>query len=221
MKLKVYNKAGKEIEEIVVSESVFGLKRNDDLIHQVFVAITANQRQTLAHTKTRGERAGSGIKPWKQKGTGRARVGSVRTPIWRKGGIVFGPRNDRNYKQKVNKKMTVQAIRMVLSGKLKDREIKIVDKLELTTKKTQEMVKLMSNLKIQGKTLFSFTLKEKDLRIYSRNIAGVTKIFTEQLNVVAMLKSKYLVMSKESIKFLDQKYVQSQEQGKLNKEKNN
>ncbi len=209
MKLKVYNQKGKEVEEMVVSDKVFGLKRNDDLIHQVFVAIAANQRQNLAHTKTRGERAGSGIKPWKQKGTGRARVGSVRTPLWKKGGVVFGPRNDRNYKQKINKKMTAQAIMMVLSGKLKDQEIKVVDKLELKEKKTQEVVRLMNNLKIQGKALFSFVLKEKDLKMYTRNIAGVTNILTEQLNVVAMLKSKYMVMSKASIKFLNQKYTQN------------
>ncbi len=206
MKLKVYNQKGKEVEEMTVSESVFNLKRNDDLIHQVFVAITANQRQNLAHTKTRGERAGSGIKPWKQKGTGRARVGSVRTPVWRKGGIVFGPRNDRNYKQKINKKMTAQAVAMVLSGKLKDKEIKVVDKLEMTEKKTQATAKLIANLKIEGKILFSFNQKEKEERIYSRNIKGVTNILTEQLNVASMLRNKYLVLSKESVEFLDKKY---------------
>src|SRR3989339_2196997 len=119
MKIEVYNLAGKKIEDIEASDAVFGLPGNDELLHQVYVAISANQRQVLAHTKTRGERAGSGKKPWRQKGTGRARVGSVRTPVWKKGGVVFGPRKDRNFSQKINQKMKAQAIRMVLAEKLK------------------------------------------------------------------------------------------------------
>src|SRR4030065_2872540 len=101
---KVHNLEGKKTEELKLADSVFGLPDNDDLVHQVYVALMGNKRQVSADTKTRGERAGSGIKPWRQEGTGRARVGSVRTPVWKKGGVAFGPRNDRNFSQKVNKK---------------------------------------------------------------------------------------------------------------------
>lgn len=206
MKVKVYNLEGKEVEEMEVSDSIFGMKRNDSLIHQAYVAIISNMRQVLAHTKTRGERAGSGIKPWRQKGTGRARVGSVRTPIWRKGGIVFGPRNDRNYTKKINKKMNASAIAMVIGGKIKDNELKIVDKLEISERKTKEFAKILKNLKIEGKTLVSFSKEEKDLRIASRNMEKVTNILTDQLNVADMLNNKNILMSKDSVKFLEEKY---------------
>ncbi|HHE45889.1 MAG TPA: 50S ribosomal protein L4 [Candidatus Moranbacteria bacterium] len=206
MKLSVYNKEGKEIKKIAVADDVFGLKKNDDLVHQVFVSIMSNRRIVLAHTKTRGERAGSGIKPWKQKGTGRARVGSVRTPIWKKGSVVFGPRKNRNYKKKINKKMKAKAVATVLSGKLKDGELKVLEKLELTNKKTREMARLINNLKIKGKTLIAFEEKERDLRAYSRNVKELDNILVEQLNVADMLNHKYLLMTKDSVKFLEKKY---------------
>ena len=209
MKLKVYNKEGEVAEEIQVSDTVFGLPANDTLVHQVFVSIFSNNRQVLAHTKTRGERAGSGIKPWRQKGTGRARVGSVRTPVWRKGGVAFGPRNDRNFDKKVNKKMNSKAIATVLSGKAKDNELIIIDKLELAEKKTKEMAKILNNLKVKGKTLMVFSGAEKDLRLTSRNLAKTENILTDQLNVADMLNNKNLVMSKESVMFLEKKYAKS------------
>ena len=204
--VKVYNSKGEETEKLKLSDEVFAVPKNDSLIHQVFTAITANQREALAHTKNRGERAGSGIKPWRQKGTGRARVGSVRTPTWRKGGVAFGPRKDRNYSQKINKKMNSSAILMVLSGKLKDEEIKVIDKFELAEKKTKEMAKILNNLKIKGKTLIAFFSEEKDLRIASRNIKNTMNILTGQLNVADMLKNKNLLMSKDSIQYLEKKY---------------
>ncbi|MFA5961615.1 MAG: 50S ribosomal protein L4 [Parcubacteria group bacterium] len=207
-KIKVYNLEGKEIEEMQLSDSVFGLPKNDDLVHQIVVAMDANKRQVLADTKTRGERAGSGIKPWKQKGTGRARVGSRRTPLWKKGGVVFGPSNDRNYKQKINKKMNQKAIATVLSGKLKDQEIFVVDNLAFAEKKTKEVAGVIKNFAIKGKTLMAFSDSEKDLRIASRNLAKVENILTKQLNVLEMLRNKNLFMSKESILFLEEKYKQ-------------
>ena len=207
MKISIYNIAGKEVEKMELSETVFGLKRNDELIHQVMVAIEANNRQILAHTKTRGDRAGSGIKPWRQKGTGRARVGSVRTPVWRKGGVVFGPRNDRNFSQKVNKKMNIKAIQMVLGGKIKDKELIVLDNLTLKEKKTKTMAEILNNLKIDKKVLMAFAGPEKDLRIASRNIKNVKNILTSQLNVSEMMKNKFLLMTKESIKYLEEKYA--------------
>lgn len=206
MKVNVYNLEGKELEELEVSDAVFGVLPNDELIQQVFVSIQSNERQVLAHTKNRGERAGSGIKPWKQKGTGRARVGSVRTPTWRKGGVAFGPRSDRNFKKKINKKMNVQAIKMVLSGKMKDGQLKIVDKFEFKDKKTKVVAESLKKLKMTAGTLVAFAEGEKDLRLASRNITKVINIMTDQLNVADMLNKKYLLMSKDSVKYLEKKY---------------
>jgi len=206
MKLSVYNLEGKEIGKIEVSDSVFNIPLNPDLIHQIAVAQSGNIRQALAHTKNRGERAGSGKKPWKQKGTGRARVGSVRTPTWRRGGVAFGPRSDRNFKRKVNKKMNAKAIAMVMSGKVKDKELIVVENFELKNKKTKEMVKALNSLKIKGRTLMAYSEKEKDMRLASRNIKKVENTLTAQLNVLEMLNNKYLVMSKDSIKYLEEKY---------------
>lgn len=208
MKVKVYNLAGKEMEEMEISDAVFGMKANDELVQQVFVSIQSNQRQVLAHTKNRGERAGSGIKPWKQKGTGRARVGSVRTPTWRKGGVAFGPRNDRNFKKKINKKMNTQAIKLVLSGKFRDNELKIVDKIEFKDGKTKEVAQSLKNLGITARILMAFSVAEKEARMASRNIAKVANAMTAQLNVVDMLNNKYLLMSKDSLKYLEEKYAE-------------
>jgi large subunit ribosomal protein L4 len=133
-------------------------------------------------------------------------VGSVRTPVWRKGGVVFGPRCDKNFEKKINKKMNSRAIVMVLSGKFKDDNIKVVDDLAMADKKTKAAAELIKNLKISGKTLIAFSQKEKDLRVASRNLKGVSNILTDQLNVADMLSNKYLLMSKESVKLLEDKY---------------
>jgi len=205
-KAKVYNLKGKEVEEIKLNDSVFGLPANDDLLHQVYVALSGNKRQVLAHTKTRGERAGSGIKPWRQKGTGRARVGSVRTPVWRKGGVAFGPTSDRNFKKKINKKMNSKAITLALSGKLRDGEMTIIDKFELEEKKTKKMAEALKNLKLKGTILISFAGAEKDIRQFSRNLTAAQNILTSQLNVFDILNRKNLIFSKESVKYLEDKY---------------
>ncbi len=206
-KVKIYNLEGKIAEEMNVSDTVFGLAKNDDLVHQVAVAIYANQRQVLADTKTRGERAGSGIKPWKQKGTGRARVGSKRTPLWKKGGVVFGPSNDRNYKKKINKKMNQKAIKLVLSGKLKDEQLFVMSDFNFSEKKTKKVAEMFSNLNItNNRALLAYVKEERDKYLLSRNLKNVKSILIEQLNVSDMLENKHLVISKESLKYLEEKY---------------
>lgn len=206
MKVVLFNLEGEKSGEMTISDSVFGLPANDDLVHQVYVAEAANKRQVLSHTKNRGERAGSGVKPWRQKGTGRARVGSVRTPVWRKGGVAFGPTKDRNYKKKINKKMKEKAIKVVLSGKLASNEIILIDKLGLKEKKTKEFAKIFKNLKVKGKTLIAFSDQEKDLRIFSRNLDKADNILSSQMNVFDMLNHKNIILSQESIKYLEKKY---------------
>jgi len=205
-KVKLYNTDGKEVKEIELVDSVFGLPANDELVHQVFVSLGANQRQVLAHTKTRGERSGSGIKPWKQKGTGRARVGSSRTPTWRGGGVAFGPTNERNFKKKINKRMNAKAIATVLSAKLRDGEMIVLDKLALKEKKTKEMAQVLKNLKLKGRMLIGFATDEKDMRAYSRNIDKVNNILVEKLNVLDMLNNKNLILTQNSVKYLEEKY---------------
>jgi large subunit ribosomal protein L4 len=206
MKIAVYNKQGKEVEKIEIASYFADLKRNDELVHQVFESLRSNKRQVIAHTKTRGERAGSGIKPWKQKGTGRARVGSARTPVWKKGGVAFGPRSDRNYKKKVNKKMNTKAIGIVLSQRLREERVYLLDNFDFSEKKTKVVSQIIDVLKIKGKILMLFSKNDKDLRITSKNLKSVENSLTDQLNVADMLNTKNILMSKDSLIALSKKY---------------
>jgi len=207
IKADVRNLEGKKVDEIELDEKVFGLECNDALINQVFVTQSANLREPIAHTKTRGERSGSGRKPWKQKGTGRARVGSVRTPIWRKGGVAFGPTNERNFKGKVNKKMNRKAISMVLSGKLRDGEIAIVDRLFFNSKKTKEAAKVIEKFGFVGKVLWAFRPEEKEAMICSRNLATSHNVLADDLSVSMLLNNRYLLISKEAVLKLQQRLI--------------
>jgi len=205
IKVKVYNLEGNETEELKLDESVFGVPSNDDLVHQVYVSLSANRRQVLADTKTRGERAGSGIKPWRQKGTGRARVGSVRTPVWRKGGVIFGPTNDRNFKKKINKKMNSKALAVSLSGKVRDKELLVIDSLMLKEKKTRIMAEALRKFKLNGSILIGLSVGEKESRLACRNLSGVKSLESEQINVFDVLNNKNLILSKESVKSLEKR----------------
>lgn len=205
-KAVLYNLKGEKKGEINLSDDVFGLKPNKKLLHQAYVTIYSNQRQVLAHTKDRGERHGSGKKPWRQKGTGNARVGSVRTPVWRKGGIVFGPTKDRNFKKDINKKMMKKAILIALSEKVRSKSIVVLEKIEISGKKTKEFSSILNNLKIKGSVLIGFSKEERDLQIFSRNIKKVQNTLTDNLNVFDMLSNKYLLLSKNSIDYLEKKY---------------
>lgn len=206
IKVEVKNLEGKKVEDLQLSDDVFGLQVKDEILHNVFVAGYANKREVLAHTKNRAERAGSGIKPWKQKGTGRARVGSVRSPIWRKGGITFGPRNERNFSKKVNRKEKRLAVKMALSGKISDGQISVVEKLILDENKTKIMAKALENLGLKGKMLMAYLPDEKKAALASRNIQGVQNILADNLNVFDILSNKYLVLSKEAVKMIEKKY---------------
>ena len=206
IKFPVYNLKGEKIKDIELSDSVFGLPANDALLHQVYVSQYANRRQVVAHTKDRAERAGSGRKPWRQKGTGRARVGSVRSPIWRKGGVIFGPTKDRNFKKNIPKKMNRKALAVAFSRKLADKEIVVIDNLKLKEVKTKIMSKALESLKLKGSILVGFCKDEKKSKKASRNIPKVENIDVENLNVFDILNHKYLVISEEGIKFLESKY---------------
>ena len=158
-KIDVYNIEGKKVSDIELNENVFGIKPNEKIVHIALVNYMANQRQGTASTKTRAEVAGGGRKPWKQKGTGRARQGSIRAPQWIKGGIALGPK-PRDYSYRINKKERQLAIRSVLSSKVLENNLVVVDKLDLNEIKTKNMVNALENLKIEGKTLI--VLPEKN-----------------------------------------------------------
>lgn len=205
-KVSVYNLEGKKIEELELSDLVFGLPKNNELVHQAYVAIASNKRQVIAHTKDRGEVSGSGIKPWRQKGTGTSRVGSSRNPLWVKGGVVFGPNKEKNFKKKINQKMNQKAILIALSDKVRDNKLTVVDGIKLKNKKTKEFAGALQSLKLAGSILLGFSEQEKELRLYSRNIEKVNNILTRNLNVFDILNRKNLILSKDSIKFLEEKY---------------
>ena len=202
MQVIVYNQKGEEKEKVDLINDVFGLKINLDLIHQALVTQLANSRQSLAHTKDRGEVRGGGKKPWRQKGTGRARHGSTRSPIWIGGGVTFGPRNEKDYSKKINKKAKRKALLMVLSSKLKDNELIVVDDLKLKEQKTKEGVKMLSNFKkiTNQKSVLLATLdSEKDTAKAFRNIPKAKTIAVRNINVKDLLNSKYLFISKDGV----------------------
>jgi len=205
IKYPVYNLKGQKTKDLNLSEAVFGLKPNAALLHQVYVSQYANQRQVIAHTKDRAERAGSGRKPWKQKGTGRARVGSVRTPIWRKGGIVFGPTKDRNFKKDIPKKMNHKALAMAFSGKVSDQELRLVENLQLAEPKTKLMHEALEKLKLKGSILISFAKDERLSKKAARNLVRVEVVDVENLNVYDILNHKNLILSEAGIKVIESK----------------
>jgi len=204
LRRKVYNQDGQEIEELELPEEIFGLKLNKDLIHQAVVAQMANSREAIAHVKDRSEVRGGGKKPWRQKGTGRARHGSIRSPIWRGGGVTFGPTKERNFSKKINKKMRQKALLMVLSSKAKDNELVILDDLKLNSPKTKEMAGIMKNLEkakkdIKRSSLVVLVKKNENIVKAIKNIPKMGAIGINNLNVVDVLKYKYLIMNKEGI----------------------
>ena len=166
METQIYNQKGEAVKKIKLPEEVFGLDWNDDLVHQVVVSMASNRRDAIAHTKNRGDVSGGGKKPWRQKGTGRARHGSIRSPIWRGGGITFGPLNERNWSKKINKKMKVKALFTVLSQKLKDSEILFVDNFNFEAPKTKMAKGILEKLsEIKG---FDNLLKKRKNSVYVR-----------------------------------------------------
>ena len=205
LKLDVYNVSGKKVSDIEVSESIFGIKPNKIVVHSVLKNYLANQRQGTASTKTRAEVRGGGRKPWRQKGTGGARQGSIRAPQWIKGGIALGPK-PRDYSYTMNKKERRLAYMSVLSQKVLDNEIIILDKLELKEIKTKEMVKVLNNLKLEGKTLFILPEKNENIQLSARNIENVKTSSVNTINIFDLLKYTKLVLTVDTVKRLEEVY---------------
>ncbi len=205
-KVDVYDIKGKKVSDIELAESVFGIEPNENIVHTVLVNYLANQRQGTQSTKTRAEVRGGGRKPWRQKGTGRARQGSIRAPQWIKGGIALGPK-PRSYKYTVNKKERRLAIKSILSSKVLEKELTVVDKLELKEIKTKSMVNALAALKVEGKTLIVVPEVNKNVLMSARNIEGVKTITANNINVFDLLKYNNLILSVDTVKKLEEVYA--------------
>lgn len=205
-KIDVYDINGKKVKELELNEAVFGIEPNEAVVHSVLVNFLANQRQGTQSTKTRSEVSGGGRKPWRQKGTGRARQGSIRAPQWIKGGIALGPK-PRSYKYTVNKKERQLAVKSVLSSKVLENELVVVDSLPLNDIKTKEMVKALSNLKVEGKALIMLPEKNEKVQKSARNIEGVKITLVETINVYDLLKYNKLVVTEDTVKKLEEVYA--------------
>ena len=205
-KIDVYDLTGKKVSSVELADSVFGIEPNETIVHTVLVNYLANQRQGTQSTKTRSEVRGGGKKPWRQKGTGRARQGSIRAPQWIKGGIALGPK-PRSYKYTVNKKEKRLAIKSILSSKVLEKELTVVDKLELAEIKTKTMVKALADLKVEGKTLIIIPEQNKNVVMSARNIEGVKTILVNNINVYDLLKYNKLVLPLETVKKLEEVYA--------------
>ena len=205
-KVDVYDLNGKKVSDIELAENVFGIEPNEAIVHSVLKNYLANQRQGTQSTKTRSEVSGGGRKPWRQKGTGRARQGSTRAPQWIKGGIALGPK-PRSYRYTVNKKERRLAIRSVLSSKVLEKELTVLDKIELKEIKTKSMVKALSALKLEGKTLIVLPENDKNVVMSARNIEGVKTISANNINVFDLLKYNNLVLPVDTVKKLEEVYA--------------
>ncbi len=205
-KVDVYDLKGKKVSDIELADTVFGIEPNENIVHSVLVNYLANQRQGTGSTKTRAEVSGGGKKPWRQKGTGRARQGSTRSPQWIKGGIALGPK-PRSYRYTVNKKERRLAIKSILSSKVLEKELTVVDKLEVKEIKTKTMAKALTDLKVEGKTLIVLPENNKNVYMSARNIEGVKAITANNINVFDLLKYTNLILSVETCKKLEEVYA--------------
>lgn len=222
IKLNIYNQKAEQTGEIEVSEKIFGVKAKSALLHQAMVAQMANERQVLAHTKTKGEVRGGGKKPWKQKGTGRARAGSSRSPLWIGGGVTFGPTNERNFKKRINKKMKQNAIMMVLSDRTSNDNLVVLDKLEMEEYKTEIFNKMLKNLEekvlctlidakerrknVKRSILVLNDKKDDKVKRSGRNLAGVEMSNLDNINVLDLLKYKSVIITVDGIKKIEERY---------------
>ena len=204
--IDVYNVEGKKVSKVDLKEEIFGIEPNEAVVHSVLVNYLANQRQGTQSTKTRAEVRGGGRKPWKQKGTGRARQGSIRAPQWIKGGIALGPK-PRSYKYRVNKKERQLAIRSLLSSKVLENDLVVVDKFDFKEIKTKQMANAMKNLKVEEKALIVLPANNEVVQKSARNLANVTTSSVNTINVYELLKNKKLVVTVDTIKKLEGVYA--------------
>lgn len=203
--LGLFNKEGQKIEDIQLNEVVFGAEVNGDVLHQVVVALLANKRQGTQSAKTRSEVRGGGIKPWKQKGTGRARQGSIRSPQWAGGGIVFAPK-PRSYRQSVPKSMRLVAMRSALSSLVVDEKLVVLDNLEFNAPKTKEALSVLKAFEAKKTLVITLESNENVYKSF-RNVEGVAVLPLNNINVYDLLKYAKVMMTKEVINKIEEVYA--------------
>ena len=202
-KVAVYDMQGNTVGELELNDEIFAAPVNTALMHQAVVAYLANQRHGTAATKTRAAVRGGGRKPWRQKGTGRARHGSIRSPIWVGGGVTFGPQ-PRDYRLAMPKKARRQALKSALSSKVAAGSLIVVDELKFDEPKTRRMIEVLNNLQVQGKALVVTVSDGGNVVLSARNIPGVNTIRAQDLNVYAVLNSEQLIMTKEAVEVVEE-----------------
>ena len=203
MEVNLYNQKAEVIGNVELPDSVFGVESNNDLLHQVVSSLMANKRQVIAHAKTRAEVRGGGKKPWRQKGTGRSRHGSIRSPIWKGGGVTFGPTKDVIFKKKIGKKMARKALAVALSEKARSNGIIVVDGIELNAPKTKEVAGILRAFKQKldrtGSILIVTPSADKNLHRAAKNIQKVGVIEARNLNSLEILSYKNLILLQDSV----------------------
>jgi large subunit ribosomal protein L4 len=205
MKKQVFDTKGNKKEEITISDKVFGIEPNMEIIKQYIRVYRSNQRQGTSSTKTRSEVSGSGKKPWSQKGTGRARVGTKRNPIWRTGGVAHGP-TPKSWNLNLTKKVRKLALKSALSTKVNKNNGYLIDKIEIKEPKTKEMLKIMDNLKLRGKTLFILDSVDEIVQRSGSNIKNLSITFVDNINAYELLNNKNVVLTVGSVKKLEERY---------------
>lgn len=203
-KLNLYNQTGKVIGKVDLDPKVFSVPPKQTVIRRALTAFLNNTRKVYAHTKTRSERRGGGIKPWRQKGTGRARAGSVRSPLFRKGGVVFGPRNSRNYKVKINQKINRLAMCMVLSDRIKEEKLIVIDKIEFGEFKTKVAEALVNAFKIVDPVLIIVGKTDLKMKKSFHNLSQAKLVTTEQLNIFDLLNYSSVLITQDTLEKLTQ-----------------
>ena len=203
-KVDVYNMQGKKVSDVELSEAVFGIEPNENIVHSALVNYLANQRQGTQSTKTRAEVSGGGRKPWRQKGTGNARQGSIRAPHFVGGGVVFGPTTERNYTKKQNRKERRLALKSALTYKARENGIVVVENIELSNNKTKDFIKLLEDLKVTGKTLIVVKELTDNLILASRNLSNVKVIESHEINTYDVLNYNNVVITEEAVKMLEE-----------------
>lgn len=209
MKIEVKNLAGKKDSDLTLSDAVFALPSNDGLVHQVYVAQAANRRSGTAHTKTRDQRRGGGKKPWKQKGTGNARTGSIRNPIWRGGGVMFGPDKTRNFSKKINGKQKQKALAIALSEKVREGKFIVVTSLVIEDNKTKKFSTALEALGIDKSVVVGFSQEETQSYRAVKNIPKTNGLPSDQLNVFDVMNAQYILLSKEAVIGIEDRYTTS------------
>ena len=203
-KVDVYDIKGKKVSDVELAENIFGIEPNEAIVHSVLVNYLANQRQGTQSTKTRAEVRGGGKKPWRQKGTGNARQGSIRAPHFVGGGVVFGPTTERNYTKKQNRKERRLALKSALTYKARENGIVVVENIELSNNKTKDFIKLLEDLKVTGKTLIVVKELTDNLILASRNLSNVKVIESHEINTYDVLNYNNVVITEEAVKMLEE-----------------